>query len=429
LPGLGVFAALVGLAILGSRTNWFSPAALQQLLSDTVASPAATDEPEEAIETTDSSVRFPSAEAVGKSGIQTKAVEQKDMSHRVPASGTLDYNRARMAHLATRAPGYVWRVYKQVGDAVRQGDVLGLVDAAEVGRAKTELLQALRSYEFKAKNLESLQVAAADLTTRSLRETEAVVAEARLRLFNARQALLNLGLPIRADELTGLSDEQLTQRVRLLGLPESVTRTLDPNTATANLVPLIAPFDGVIIGRDVSEGEVVNGTAPQFVLADVRRLWVTLDVRQEDIGQVRPGQRVTFRPDGRTDLVAVGDIAWISTEVDDKTRTVRVRAEVDNADGRLRARSFGRGQILIEEKPAVVAIPRQAVQWEGNSPRVFVLQSDGRTFEARPVRLGIRDDSDWEAVEGLRPGEVVVTIGSHVLQAEINRNRSEKEEK
>src|SRR5262249_22431887 len=184
--------------------------------------------------------------------------------------------------------------------------------------------------------------------------------EARRGAFTARQALLTLGLPIRANELDGLSDEQLTQRVRLLGLPEAVAATLDPETATANLVPLTAPFDGVVIGRDVAEGEVVASSPPQFVVADVRRLWVTLDVRQEDIGQVRAGQRVSYRPDGQADLEAAGAVAWISTEVDDKTRTVHVRAEVENPDGKLRAHGFGVGQILIEEKPGAVAVPRQA---------------------------------------------------------------------
>ena len=250
------------------------------------------------------------------------------------------------------------------------------------------------------------------------------MAEARIRLFSALQALANLALPIRTEEVSTLPDERLTAHLRFLGLPESISGTLDPVTTTANLLPLIAPFDGVVIRSDMVEGEFVSSAPPQFTVADVRRLWVTLDVHQEDIAQIRTGQRIAFRADGASDLEAAGTISWISTEVDDKTRTVRVRAEVENAAGQLRARSFGTGRIVVAEVPGAIAAPSAALQWKGRDALVFVRRDDGLSFELRPVHVGLHDGDYTEIVDGVRLGEIVATAGSHMLRSQLFLNES-----
>jgi cobalt-zinc-cadmium efflux system membrane fusion protein len=171
------------------------------------------------------------------------------------------------------------------------------------------------------------------------------------------------------------------------------------------------------------EGEVVSSTPPQFTVADLSRLWVMLDVRQEDMAKLRKGQPITFHPDGALpDGAAKGTVSWISTEVDDKTRTVRVRAEVENPEGQLRARSFGTGRIIIAEEPNALAVPSAALQWKGTDPLVFVQQNGGLSFERRLVRIGIRDGDYIEVQEGIRPGEIVATTGSHMLRSQFFLN-------
>jgi len=424
-PTLGVLGTLAGLTTVGYLTDWkldrvpelWRPAgdAVEPSADPQQAGPKSSAEGSE--------VRFASREAVRQSGIKTAPAQKRFMREAVVADGTLDYNRTRVARLSTRAAGHVWRVFKQVGEEVHRGDVLGLVDAAEVGRAKADFLQALRQLDLKSRVLERQQQAPSALPERALRESQAAVSEARIRLFNAQQALVNLGLPIRADQVARLSDDELARRLRFLGLPGSVTEGFDPVTTTANLVPLLAPFDGLVVRCDMVEGEVVATTQTQFVVADVRRLWVDLGVREEDIGRVRKGQRVTFRPDGSGGVTAAGKVSWISTEVDDKTRTVRVRAEVDNAHGGLRAHSFGRGEVVVAERPDAVTVPAEALQWAGSAYLVFVRRGDGVSFEPRTVRMGIRGGGYAEVLDGVRPGEVVATAGSHVLRSELFRSQ------
>src|SRR5262249_48882806 len=155
-----------------------------------------------------------------------------------------------------------------------------------------------------------------------------------------QQALANLGLPVRPSDYRDLSDDEVARRLRTLGLPPGLTGDDLP----ANLLPFRAPFAGVVLKRDITVGELASTTQPQFVLADTSRLWLLLDVRQEDAPRVRAKQLVQFTADP-TGQEASGRIAWTSPEVDPKTRTVRARVEVENPNGELRPATFGKATI------------------------------------------------------------------------------------
>src|SRR5439155_387681 len=153
-------------------------------------------------------VEFKSPEAVPKAGIDVGLVRKAPLAHTMTAHGSVAYDQTRLAHLSSRVPGTVWRVEKQVGHAVQKGDMLAVLESADVGRAKAEFLQAYGQMQLKSKALERIRSASAALPERQLREAEAALAEARIRLFNAQQALLNLGLPLRVEDLAGLPEAE-----------------------------------------------------------------------------------------------------------------------------------------------------------------------------------------------------------------------------
>jgi len=114
-----------------------------------------------------------------------------------------DYEPGSYAQLTARTPGTFWRVDKEIGDSVHKGEVLALIDAAEVGRTKASLLQNLAEIRLRTSTLERLEPLNNEgvVAQRSLREAETALREARFRLFNDQQVLLNLGLPVRLKEL------------------------------------------------------------------------------------------------------------------------------------------------------------------------------------------------------------------------------------
>jgi cobalt-zinc-cadmium efflux system membrane fusion protein len=114
--------------------------------------------------------------------------------------------------------------------------------------------------------------------------------------------------------------------------------------------------------------------------------------------------------------------------VDEKTRTVKVRADISNPDGRLRMGMFATGRIVLREEPAAVAVPTEAVQWDGSCHAVFVrdkhfLDAGGpKVFHTRTIRPGVKDDRYTEIIVGVLPGEVVATKGSGILRASLLKN-------
>jgi cobalt-zinc-cadmium efflux system membrane fusion protein len=375
-------------------------------------------------------IQFASAAAAEKAGVDVDVVGEAPMTEFVAANSEVNYDQTRVARLSSRVPGTVWRVDRQVGDPVKEGEVLALVDAAEVGKAKAEMLQALAQDRLRSATLEQLRPLARTgaMPERSVREAETAASEAHIRLRAAQQALVNLGLPLDADNLKELPEVNVAARLQFLGLPGPLAEGLDPKRTTANLLPLTAPHAGVVVTREVVAGEVVDTTKVLFVVADPRRLWLTLSVRSEDARRVQLGQPVRFHPDGDPEE-ASGQVAWVSTAVDAKTRTVKVRADLENPDGRLRAGAFGPGRLILRSEPYAVVVPKEAVHSDGDCFVVFVRDKDylkegtPKVFHVRKVRPGARDERYVELLAGVLPGEVVAAKGSAVLQAELLKGK------
>ena len=380
-------------------------------------------------------IQFASIEAVNKAGVEVAVVDRQPVVESLPANGQINYDGARFASLSSRLPGTVCRVEKDVGQQVRAGEVLALVDAAEVGRAKMELIQALAQEQLQRGALKRLEAVADMVPGGKLQEAQAATIQARAKSLSAQQAMANLGLAIDLEDFPKLPEEKQVTRLRLLGIPDELAGHLRPEEATANLLPLKAPMDGVIVARHAAAGEVVDASRTLFQLADTSRMWLTLNVSAEDVNKLALGQPVRFRPDGSRDEVS-GKLVWISTTADQQTRMVTVRAELPNPNGQLRNETFGAGTIVLREEPEAIAVPSEAIHWEGCCHIVFVRdkgyfdsKESPKVFHVRTVRLGaarrpagLVGESVTEIAAGVLPGEVVATKGSDVLRAELLKN-------
>src|SRR5262249_4711802 len=160
----------------------------------------------------------------------------------------------------------------------------------------------------------------------------------------------------------------------------------------ANLLPLRAPFAGVLLKRDITVGELVTPTQPQFTLADNSRLWLLLDVHLEDAARVRQRNKVAFAADS-TDQEASGQVSWVSPEADAKTRTVRVRVVIANPKGDLRPATFGTGQIEVRQVVGALTVPDVAIQSDGKAYRVFV-QVEEEEKKSEETKGGGKEDKD-----------------------------------
>lgn len=372
-------------------------------------------------------IQFASEEAIAKAGIDIDVVEKRRMVEKIRVNAEIRYDQRLVARLSSRASGTVWRVEKEVGQPVRKGEVLALVDSVAVGKAKAKLLQALARVELKKEMVTTLKPLAGNAVPPvTFLEAKTELREAEIQVVAAKQELANLGLPVGVNDLKDLSPEELSRRMRFLGLPYGLAGRLDKEAVTANLIPVLCPLDGVVVERQVVSGEVVDTSKPLFVVADTRQMWLMLDVAQEDAPYVKPGQTVEFAgDDGGREVTA--RITWISTEAGRTTRTVKARAELANPEGRLRAETFGTAHVILREEERAFVVPSEAIQWDGSCRVVFVrdrryFDNDlAKVFHVRTVRPGAQADGYTEIIAGVLPGEVVATKGSGVLRGQLLR--------
>jgi cobalt-zinc-cadmium efflux system membrane fusion protein len=426
LPTLLTLAVLGGVAWFGYQYDWKIPP-LKVLLgqSDTSKAEEEKKEEESKAEGPDAPlapVKLDSEEMLKTAGVKVEAVKVQSVGEYVKANGEIDFDQNRYAHLSTRASGTAWSVHKNVGDKVKKGEVLALIAAPELAKVKNDLQQTLLLVDTRASLLDRMQTAGTSIPPQQIYSARASLREARIRLFSDQQSLQNLGLTVLADDLAKLNDEQVADRLRTLGIPDALLQQLDPATLTSNLLPMYAPFDSEVIKRDIVIGEMVNPTAPQFILADLSRLWIMLYVHLEDSARVREGQEVTFEQCEPNETMPSAKLKWISAEVDEKTHTVLARAEVPNPDGRLRPHTFGTARIQISQADRLT-VPNAALQFDGKSHVVFAAGESDTEFQPVRVKLGPIHDKFTEIVSGIQAGQRIATAGSHVLLSEMLKSR------
>ena len=376
-------------------------------------------------------IQLASDEIAERLGLGFAPVARGRVRETIRAAGEIAYDPNRVARIGPSVPGTVWRVDKKAGDKVKRGDVVALIDAAEVGRAKAEFQLALVQLELRREMLTKLRpMAGSTVAGKDILTAEFAVEQAEVRILTAEQSLGNLGMPIRAESVRGLSPADLAMRMRFLGLPDPMAKVLEGHTESSNLLPLVAPFDGEIVVHSAVKDQVADSGRPLFTVSDTGRLWLTLHVRQDDAGRVRAGQSVRFRHPGHTGSVAwdAGTVVWVSPAADEKTRTVPVRVDLPNPFDRHHANTFGTAEVILRDEPEAVIVPAGAVHWEGCCHIVFVRdKTNTKVVHVRKVRLGATDQESitgpvTEIAAGLLPGEWVAVTNSGVFRSELLKN-------
>jgi cobalt-zinc-cadmium efflux system membrane fusion protein len=342
-------------------------------------------------------VRLASARTAEQIGLETAPVVRQTHGHRLAGNAEVVYNANLYAEVRPRVGGIVHEIKTDEGWNHRRGDVLAVIDSAEVGAAKARYLGILPRFELSSSTLDRtatlVRQGAAPLKDELA--ARAALNTARADLLDAKQRLLNLGY----------TDANLAE----------IARTQD----TTSLLKIGAPIDGQIVNRHCVQGEAVEPTSQLFVVADTQTMWAWIDIDESQVTQVEHGQEVTFTITGTDAPVFSGHIDWISPEVNPTTRTIRVRAELDNIGGRLRANQFGQAEISVGAEHDAVFVPRAAVQTFGAAHLVFLPDADGRFRPQRVVTRATEAPDEVEVSWGLKPGQTVVTTGSFLLKTEI----------
>jgi multidrug efflux pump subunit AcrA (membrane-fusion protein) len=375
---------------------------------------------------------LPSANSLQLSGIEVEVADMHVLTQEIVASAEVQYDHRHTVELSSRVPGVIHKVLCQWGQQVNVGDILAIVEAGEVGRLKSEFAKALSERNLKRRTLDRLRSASHAIPEGQLLEAEGALQVATVNLLSEEQALVNLGFELTLDEFTGLSEDTVNKRLRTLGFDGELLTSIERSTLSSNLLPVRSPISGVIIGNDAAIGESVSSEKSFMQVSDVSRVWVTIHVRKEDATLIRIGQKVSFLPDG-FDAPVEGKLNWISTEVDEKTRTLNVRAELTNPhvsgsdvptiDGyALRANMFGVANVEIRSETCV-AVTRDCLHMVNGQTLIFV-QTAPDTFEPRIVKCEISQDEMAGVTGPVVAGDKVASRGSQLLKSELLLSRN-----
>ena len=355
------------------------------------------------------------AAAIEHQGIALGQAEQRELRETFSAPARLAYNEDALAHVGTLVSGRVSRLAKGVGDPVAAADLLLVIDSAELGSAQNdhlaklaELTAAATAFQIAEQYFQSgKELSAAEAVSRAdvqQREVALGAAEAR---FKSAQAALSSG----------------RNRLQLFGMTQPDIARLEETGVIRPQAEIRAPIGGTVVERGVTLGETVNPEQSHlFVVADLRQLWLLVEVPPAQAAALKAGQSVTLS-DPATGRNAVAALDYVSPVASPGARTIRARAVVDNRSG-----SWRPGMFVTAKLPASaavvrsVAVPAEAVQDIGGQPMVFVpVPGEANTFEAREVAVGPEVDGWTPVKSGLVDGEALVVRGGFLLKAELGK--------
>jgi Cu(I)/Ag(I) efflux system membrane fusion protein len=300
--------------------------------------------------------------------IQTAEVVRGPLRRTIRTVGTIDYNETTLVDVTTKFKGWIEKLdVDATGELVHQGEPLFEIYSPDLYSAQAEYLSVLDSSN--SPDFVILRDAALD----------------KLKFFD-------------------ISDGQIAA----LGKSHRPQKTLQ----------ILAPADGFVIEKNVVQGQMVEAGTTLYRLADLGLVWVYAEVYEQDLPYVQLGQEAVVKLSSLPDREFRGRVTYIYPDVDEKTRTAKVRLEFENPGYFLKPGMFVSAEITSELEPSALLVPDSAVLRSGKKNTVFVALSGGK-FDPRTVELGPESEDDMvEVTSGLQAGERIVTSGQFMLDSE-----------
>jgi membrane fusion protein, heavy metal efflux system len=343
------------------------------------------EEPSASSAATTTAQKATSRPADAASRVETSVVAYSSERAALTLAGKVAYGEDRYSKISSPVQGRVVEVRAKLGDHVKAGDVLLVVDSPDITAAysdfvkeSSELEYATRAYGL-AKDLYETRA----LPQKDLKQAENELVKARAEFRRAKERLLSL--KVSAAELEKpLAEQKISSRFELK-----------------------SPLEGTVVERTVTPGSSVGGDPSQvlFTVADLGKLQVVADVYERDLALVKVGQVA------RVTVAAIGDV------VDPNTRTIKVRAWVNNEARKLKPEMFARLHIEIGDATSFLTIPKEAVLEIDGKEFVYVEEAQGR-FVKRQVKVGTASGDQVRILEGLQPGERIVTKGAVLIKGQ-----------
>jgi len=332
--------------------------------------------------------------------IQDGKVELIPFVEVLRASGRIDFNELHLSRIGANVTGRVSEIYANLGQQVKQGEVLAKITS-------TELTQSQLIY-LKAKSANQLAEQAANRATILYKEDVIALAELQRRESESRSAKAEYRAANDQLRVQGM-DQASIDRLAKTGLIESINN-------------VVTSITGEIVERKINKGQVVQPADALFSVADLNTLWAISEVPENNSYLILKGQKASLIIPSLRNQEVDGVVAHVSSIVNTQTRTVVVRMELPNRNGQMKPGMLA--TMLIESQPMEkLVVPVNAVFREDNQDHVFIRQDDNR-YRMIPVKLGAEGQGYRPVIAGLHDGQEIAIDGAYHLNTERKRQLS-----
>jgi len=336
------------------------------------------------------------AEVQKQNGVVVAAATKQHIAGVISATGKVEANADRIAHVSPRISGKIVSVKASLGDSVAAGQALVTLDSVELGEALNRYHQSKTKLALAQSNMDRIK----NLVEKKI--------AARKDILQAETDYKTAQTELHTDE----------ERLSLYGVSVSILKDGNPKKP---LLPVRSPISGIITEKHAIVGELSDPSKSLYTVADLSTVWVMVDINEKDLAKVRKGQAATVIVGAFPDLKMKGRITYIADLVDQATRTVKARIEVANPGRKLKPEMFATVELaLAADAPSVLAVPEDALQDLDGKKVVFVAEHEAE-FEARQVRTGRAAGGMIEIVDGLKEGERYAIKGAFILKSEIKK--------
>ena len=341
-------------------------------------------------------------EQMANAGIALGTVEERPAGGFLEATAEIEPAPNRFAQVGARVPGRITRLAVAEGDAVTQGQVLATLDSPELGQATGDYLAAVTTAN----------------VAREIADREKLLFERKIS--SEREWRLAEAEAVR----TRATKEAAENRLHALGITDQELEHLRVEGHFASEVSLRSPLSGIVASRSAAVGKIVQPGEGLFEVVDLREVAIAIDVYEQSLGRVRPGQRVEVQTMSTGSQIFSGRVTSVGAVVERQTRTVKVRMMLPNPDRILRPGMFATVRVTgagaDQQAGSALYVPSPAVQRDGAATIVF-LSVGPREFERREVELGPESGGFTLVRRGLTAGQRVVTTGSLALKSEFRK--------
>jgi cobalt-zinc-cadmium efflux system membrane fusion protein len=336
------------------------------------------------------------ASAIDAAGIKTEKVGRRDCPGVLKAVGKVLAPQTRTAIVSHFLPGRVAAIHVKLGEWVKKGQPLVTLECSEVGEAMSEFFKAVAAHELAQLNL-----------TREKRLSDG-------------------GIGAKKDFLTSEADFKVAQanleaaekRLHILGFTEEQVKETSHTHKINPAIVVSSPIEGKVVTSTAIVGAMVDQSKEMLTIIDPRVLWVDAEVYEKDIAKIKIGQEVEVAVPAFPSVSFRGKVSYVGDVVNEETRTITVRTEVNNADDRLKPGMFADVSLFYARNGPVLAVAISAILEDGDKHIVFVREKDG--FVRREIETGAVNGTHRQVVKGLAEGEEVVVEGNHQLRSKLS---------